>query len=47
MKIKKEVDAYLNEISYAPDPSYIPSEFSLDMINFIKLVHDGRGDLVE
>ena len=44
MKIKKEVDAYLNEISYAPDPSYIPSEFSLDMINFIKLVHDGRGE---
>lgn len=42
--IKKEVDQYLNEISYAPDPTYIPTEFALDMINFIKLVHDGKGE---
>lgn len=44
LNMKKEVDQYLNEISYAPDPSYMPTEFALDMINFIKLVHDGRGE---
>ena len=41
---KKQVDDYLNEISYSPDPDYIPTEFALDMINFIKLVNGGRGE---
>lgn len=36
---KKEVDDYLNEVSYAYDPTYMPSEFALDFINFIKLVN--------
>lgn len=43
-KDKKEVDDYLNEVSYAYDPSYIPTEFALDFINFIKLVNDNRGE---
>ena len=41
--MKKEVDTYLDEVSYAPDPSYIPSEFALDFINFIKLVNQDKG----
>ena len=41
--MKKEVDTYLNEVSYAPDPNYIPSEFALDFINFIKLVNQDKG----
>ena len=41
--MKKEVDAYLDEVSYAPDPSYVPSEFALDFINFIKLVNQDKG----
>ena len=41
---KKQVDDYLNEISYSPDPDYIPTEFALDMINFIKLVNGGKGE---
>ena len=39
----KEVDEYLNEVSYKPDPNYIPSEFALDFVNFIKLVNADRG----
>lgn len=34
---KKTVDAWLNEVSYAPDPSYVPSEFALKYIAFMKL----------
>ena len=43
LNMKKEVDTYLNEVSYAPDPNYIPSEFALDFINFIKLVNQDKG----
>lgn len=39
----KEVDEYLNEVSYKPDPNYIPSEFALDFVNFIKLVNADKG----
>ena len=40
---KREVDDYLNSVSYAPDPTYVPTEFALDFINFIKLVNADRG----
>ena len=39
----KTIDEYLNEVSYAPDPNYIPTQFSLAFINFIKLVNRDRG----
>ena len=42
--MKKEVDQYLNEISYAPDPSYKPSLFALDLVNTIKLINGGKGE---
>lgn len=38
MKIKKELDDYLNEVSYKPRPGYQPSAFSLKYINFLKLM---------
>ena len=40
----KTVDDYLNEVSYKEDPNYIPSEFALNFINFIKLVNGGKGE---
>lgn len=39
-KIKK-VEDWLNEVSYEVDPNYVPSEFALAFINFIKLVEGG------
>ena len=35
----KTVEEYLNEVSYADDANYIPSEFALKFVNFIKLVN--------
>lgn len=40
----KKVETYLREVKYTPDPSYVPSDFALDMVNFIKLVTDGAGE---
>jgi predicted phage terminase large subunit-like protein len=34
----------LNRISYAPDPSYIPGDFALEFVNFIKLVNGAKGE---
>ena len=42
--MKKEVDTYLNEISYKPDITYRPTEFSLDLINTIKLINGSKGE---
>jgi len=42
--IAKSVEAYLNDISYANDPSYVPSPFALEFINFIKLVNGDKGE---
>jgi hypothetical protein len=42
--IKKTVDEWLNEINYDPDPSYVPSEFALEFVSFIKLVNGERGE---
>lgn len=38
------VEDYLNRISYAPDPGYIPTEFALAFVNFIKLVNGEEGE---
>ena len=33
--IKKDVDDWLNEISYDEDPTYTPSEFALEFISLL------------
>lgn len=46
-KAKKTVDDYLNEVDFLKLNSpggYIPSEFALKFMNFIKLVNDDRGE---
>ena len=40
----KTVEEYLNEVSYADDANYIPSEFALKFVNFIKLVNGTHGE---
>lgn len=34
----KKVTDYLNEVDYGDNDSYIPSQFALEFITFIKLV---------
>ena len=41
---KKTVDAWLNSINYSVDPSYVPSEFALEFVSFIKLVNGDKGE---
>jgi len=43
-EIAKKVEEYLNEISYVTDTAYVPSEFALEFINFIKLVNGEDGE---
>lgn len=40
----RAVDDWLNNVSYADDPDYVPSEFALEFVNFIKLVNGGQGE---
>jgi predicted phage terminase large subunit-like protein len=40
---KKVVD-YLNELTYDEDPNYVPTEFALVFVNFIKLVNGEEGE---
>ena len=42
----KSVDDYLNEVDFdwLNGGGYVPSEFSLQFMNFIKLCNDGRGE---
>ena len=44
--IKKELDEWLNEVDYKDlnDGSYVPSEFALFFMNFIKLVNGKAGE---
>src|SRR5690606_20168433 len=39
-----KVEDYLNKISYEDDPSYVPSEFALEFVNFIKMVNGREGE---
>lgn len=39
-----KVEDYLNNISYSVDPSYVPSEFALQFVTFIKLVNGLQGE---
>jgi phage terminase large subunit-like protein len=38
------VEDFLNDISYHNDPNYVPSEFALEFIAFIKLVNGEEGE---
>ena len=40
----KTVEEWLNTVSYAEDPEYVPSQFALAFVNFIKLVNGGQGE---
>lgn len=40
----KAVEEYLKGISYAVDATYVPSDFALEFITFIKLVNGGEGE---
>ena len=40
----KKVEDYLNNISYEVDPNYVPSDFALEFVNFIKLVDGGASE---
>ena len=44
--IKKDLDEWLNEVDYTSltDGSYVPSEFALIFLNFIKLVNGTEGE---
>ena len=39
-----KVEDYLNATDYGIDPNYVPSEFALEFVNFIKLVNGGQGE---
>lgn len=40
----KTVEDWLNEVSYSVDSSYVPSDFALELVNFIKLVNGNEGE---
>lgn len=40
----KRVDEYLKDVNYSVDPDYVPSEFALEMLAFIKLVNGEQGE---
>ena len=43
-KIAQPVEDYLAQIDYSGEESYIPSDFALEFINFIKLVNGEEGE---
>ena len=46
MLIKQELDEWLDQVDYAilNSPSYVPSEFALTFMNFVKLVNGSLGE---
>jgi predicted phage terminase large subunit-like protein len=40
----KTVDDWLNDIDYSGDEGYVPSEFALEFVSFIKLVNGEKGE---
>ena len=45
MKITpKTVDEWLNGVSYANDHLYVPTDFALEFVTFIKMVNGGDGE---
>ena len=39
--IKQTVDDWLNDVDYSGDDDYIPSQFALEFVTFIKVVNGG------
>jgi len=44
MAAAKSIDDWLNGVSYSIDPNYVPSDFALEFVTFIKLVNGGKGE---
>ncbi len=42
--IKQTVEDWLNAVDYSVDEDYVPSEFALEFINFIKMVNGDKGE---
>lgn len=42
--IAATVEEHLNKVSYASDPFYVPSDFALEFVNFIKMVNGAEGE---
>nr|DAP09375.1 MAG TPA: large terminase [Caudoviricetes sp.] len=42
--VKKTIEEMLNEVDYSHDKDYVPTEFALSMVNFIKLVNGEEGE---
>lgn len=43
-ELEKTVEWYLNHCDYSNDPNYVPSDFALEFVTFIKLVNGGEGE---
>ena len=43
-EVAKSVEEYLNGTNYADDPFYVPSDFALEFVTFIKLVNGEDGE---
>lgn len=41
---KKTVNEWLKEVDYSEDVNYVPSSFSIEFVNFIKLVNGSEGE---
>ena len=39
-----KVEDYLKQVSYKDDPYYLPSDFALEFITFIKLINGEQGE---
>jgi phage terminase large subunit-like protein len=39
-----KVEDYLNSTDYSDDPNYVPSDFALEFVTFIKLVNGAQGE---
>lgn len=42
--MKKTVNEWLSEVDYTEDVNYVPSEFAIEFVNFIKLVNGAEGE---
>lgn len=40
----RKVDDWLNGVDYSDDPYYVPTDFALEFVNFIKMVNGGEGE---
>lgn len=42
--VKKTVIEWLQDVDYSINPKYVPSNFALSFVNFIKMVNGGQGE---